>query len=104
MVIRSTKQNTEKKVSAVDNESLDECRRLVITYKSEISRLQKLLAKKQVEHESAIEKVRAEAAAKQQPPHFILTIPDTLTHKPSDSERDNSLPNTPRRAPKNKKS
>lgn len=56
--------NKTSKIESISKQEYDD---MVSAYKAEIRKLQKQLAKKQVEHESEIEKVRAEASAKNAP-------------------------------------
>ena len=64
MTVRAPKNKTEKQVSAVGEKYKDEDKRLLPFYRKENVRLQNLIAKNQVAHESEINRIRAEAAEK----------------------------------------
>ena len=60
MVIRTAKQKRTKQVSTVSEKPEADDKYLVPALRKEIDRLQRLIAKKQVAHESEIYKLRAE--------------------------------------------
>lgn len=76
-----TPTNRSKKVakrgdsnnSAISKETVDEDKRLMAYYRKENERLQNLIAKNQVAHESETNKIRAEAANKAAP-MFSVTL------------------------------
>lgn len=70
MTVRAPKKKTAKQVSAVDAEiekSHPLVKSFIEEYRKENVRLQNLIAKNQVAHESEANKIRAEAAEKTKP-------------------------------------
>lgn len=91
MVTRATKQKTTKQISTVDEE-VEKAHPLVKSfiaeYRKENARLQNLIAKNQVAHESEINKIRAQAAAQPKLPQFVIGFVGNEGNKSSDSNNE----------------